>query len=61
MANYLIAILGIAGLLSGWIWVQHITRRFALAHPEFGPPREEGEEGCGGCACSSGSRCDRSR
>ena len=53
MANYLIAILGIAALLSGWIWVQRITLRFALAHPEFGPPREEGKGGCGGC-CGGG-------
>lgn len=61
MANYLIAILGIAALLSGWIWVQRITLRFALAHPEFGPPREEGKGGCGGCSCGSSSRCERSR
>ncbi len=57
--DYLIAIAGVGGLLSGWLYVQHVTRRFALDHPEFGPPREEGE-GCGGsCTCSSKGHCNR--
>ncbi|GAB6051944.1 hypothetical protein JCM17960_07640 [Magnetospira thiophila] len=57
MTDYLIAILGIGGLLSGWIFVQQVSRNYALKHPEFGPPKEEGG-GCGGpCSCSSASHC----
>lgn len=60
VVDYLIAILGIGGLLSGWLTVQHVTRRYALDHPELGPPREEGE-GCGsGCTCTAKGQCSRS-
>ena len=57
--DYLIAVLAIAVLLIGWIVVQRISHRFALAHPEFGPPREEGA-GCGkSCGCSGGGSCKK--
>ena len=42
MFDYLIAITIIPFLLLGWLVVQSIARRFAMRHPEFGPPREEG-------------------
>ncbi len=44
-------------LVGGWLWVTKITTNYALRHPEFGPPREEGG-GCGGsCSCKSGGSC----
>jgi hypothetical protein len=37
--------------------VQHLARRFAAQHPEFGPAREEGE-GCGfPCHSKDGGSC----
>jgi hypothetical protein len=56
----LIAILIIFGLLVGWIAVQHLTRAFAVRHPEFGPAREDGG-GCGGlfCLCKGDPACPR--
>ncbi len=61
MADYLIAAFIIACLLFGWVVVQRITHRFALNHPEFGPPREEGQ-GCGStCGCLPENRCDASK
>jgi hypothetical protein len=57
MLDYLIAMLAIPLLLISWLLVQQLVRRFALAHPEFGPPREEGG-GCGkSCSCSGGGSC----
>ena len=44
----LISFLVIFGMLSGWVVVQFLARAFAIRHPEFGPPREEGA-GCGMC------------
>ncbi|MGB0743579.1 MAG: chemotaxis protein [Opitutales bacterium] len=44
----IISILVIFGVLSCWVLVQHLGRAFALRHPEFGPPKEEGA-GCGMC------------
>jgi hypothetical protein len=45
-------------MLLGWTWVQHIARKYAERHPEFGPAREEGS-GCGsGCHCAGG-QCTR--
>ena len=48
MRDYLIAMLVIPVLFGAWIVVQRIVKEFALRHPEFGPPREEG----GGCGSS---------
>ena len=59
MADYLIAMAGVLGLLLGWVWVQQLARNFARRHPEFGPAREEGG-GCGSsCSCSARDRCER--
>lgn len=53
--KYLAAMLLVPALLLGWLLVQELSRRFARAHPELGPFREEGG-GCGGnCACRGGS------
>jgi hypothetical protein len=52
--KYLVAIAVMLGLVFIWLAVQTAARRFAARHPEFGPAREEGEEGCGGCG---GGKC----
>ena len=52
--KYLITILLMPALVLLWVAVQTAARRFAARHPEFGPAREEGEEGCGGCG---GGKC----
>jgi len=59
---YALTVLIILALLAGWIGVQHIARRFADRHPEFGPAREEGS-GCGGifCLCRHGEECPKDR
>ncbi|UCB54959.1 MAG: chemotaxis protein [Thiotrichales bacterium] len=57
MADFIIAIVGILLLLSGWLFVQHLARWYAARHPEFGPAREEGG-GCGHCLCGANS-CDK--
>ncbi len=57
MTEYLIAMLAILCLLLGWVWVQRLAHRYALNHPEFGPPRQEGG-GCGkGCGCGAKKDC----
>ncbi len=58
--KYIITILIILGLMAGWISVQHLSRRFAARHPEFGPAREEGG-GCGGlfCLCKDKGQCPK--
>lgn len=54
MRDYLLAMVLLPLLMFGWLVVQGIARRFARAHPEFGPPREEGG-GCGkSCSCHGG-------
>ncbi|PLX34010.1 MAG: chemotaxis protein [Hyphomicrobiales bacterium] len=59
MTDYLIAATFIPFLLIGWLAVQSLSRRFAEAHPEFGPAREEGG-GCGkDCGCHGKSACQR--
>ena len=59
MAEYLLAMLIITLVLSGWVAVQHLARCFAARHPEFGPEREEGV-GCGSnCLCCDGTACRR--
>jgi len=55
MSAYVIAMGLILVVMTGWITVQRITRRFAARHPEFGPAREC--LGCGlGCACEDQSK-----
>jgi hypothetical protein len=57
MTDYLIAIVLFPLIVIGWVIVQQISRNYARAHPEFGPPREEGT-GCGSsCLCSAGGHC----
>lgn len=59
LTNYLIAVGAILLMLAGWIGVQRAARWYALRHPEFGPPREEGG-GCGkNCLCKGGRSCKR--
>ncbi len=48
--NIFVAIVIVFTMLTGWVVVQHLSRRFAARHPEFGPAREEGS-GCGSSAC----------
>jgi len=52
VAKLAISVLIVFAMLVGWVMVQHISRRFAARHPEFGPAREEGA-GCGGLLCQS--------
>ena len=55
MVDFIIASVAVLVLLSGWLLVQQLARRFAARHPEFGPAREEGS-GCGkSCMCAGGS------
>ncbi|MCG5525659.1 hypothetical protein LRB11_12055 [Ectothiorhodospira haloalkaliphila] len=60
MIQYLVAFLIIFTLFTGWVLVQHAARRFALRHPEFGPPKEEGA-GCasGCCSCAAAASCGK--
>lgn len=58
IVQVLLSILIILSLFSVWVLVQHLARRFAARHPEFGPAREEGGE-CGiSCGCSRRQRRD---
>ena len=56
MVDFIIASVAILMLLSGWLFVQHLARRYAARHPEFGPAREEGS-GCGKSCMCAGGRC----
>ncbi len=51
--DYIIAALVFPALVILWVVVENTARKFALKHPELGPPRETG--GCGGC-CGSDSK-----
>ena len=57
MADVLVASGVIFAVLAGWLWVQALYRRFAVAHPELGPFRQD--SACGGSceSCGSGD-CD---
>jgi len=56
-STYIISVLIIFGVFVGWIGVQHLARRFAARHPEFGPAREEGGS-CGiSCGCAGIKDC----
>ena len=62
MGAYLLAVIVIFAVLSGWVGVQNLSRRFAVRHPELGPYREKAG-GCGACSgkCSTdseGDQCD---
>jgi hypothetical protein len=51
MLEYVVIPVVILAVLSGWLAVQALARRFAARHPEYGPAREC--LGCGlGCACA---------
>lgn len=57
MSTYLIAMGLILSIMTGWITVQRLARRFAARHPEYGPAREC--MGCGlGCACEEKDTTD---
>jgi len=59
MTQYLIAMFLTLCLVLGWVVIQHITRWYAIKHPEFGPAREEGG-GCGNhCNCQNAGHCQR--
>ena len=60
MLRYLIPAAIILVLLLGWILVQHLARRYAARHPEFGPAREEGLGCDGGCGCRA-RNCEREK
>ncbi len=61
MLKFVVAPLVILTVLLGWVGVQHLYRRFALRHPEYGPFRD-GDMGCGGgCLCDSGKACAKKR
>lgn len=49
VATYAITVALIFLLLTAWILVRQLARRFARRHPEFGPYRERGACGSGGC------------
>lgn len=57
--TYIVAMLIILGLLSGWIGVQHLARSFNARHPELNLS-VEGESSCGMfCFCKNASKCPR--
>ena len=59
--TYIIAMLVILGLLSGWIGVQHLSRSFNARHPELNLSTEE-ETRCGMfCFCKNGKNCSRKK
>jgi hypothetical protein len=61
MLVYLTTIGLILILLLGWIVVQRTYRLFAHEHPELGPFRGEGHQGCGSCSGEcGGDSCDAS-
>ena len=53
LRDFLIGALVFPALVILWVVVENIARKFALKHPEFGPPRDPG--GCGGC-CGAGGK-----
>lgn len=61
MITYLIAMVVILALLSGWIGVQHLARNFAARHPEFETAPED-VGGCGMfCFCKNAQSCTRQK
>ncbi|NDV62150.1 chemotaxis protein [Puniceicoccales bacterium CK1056] len=61
IVTYLIAMLIILGLLSGWVGVQHLSRSFNARHPELSLTTEE-ETACGMfCFCKNGNKCPRKK
>jgi hypothetical protein len=58
MVDFIIASVAILVLLSGWLLVQQLARRYAARHPELGPAREEGS-GCGKSCLCTGGRCSK--
>ena len=58
--TYLVTIAILLALVSGWVVVQELARNYAARHPEFGPLREEGKTGCGGCGNHCAGHCESS-
>ncbi|HCI14022.1 MAG: hypothetical protein A2063_03600 [Gallionellales bacterium GWA2_60_142] len=56
--KYLIAMSIMVALVFAWVAVQAAARNYAARHPEFGPLREDGKEGCGGCGNHCAGHCD---
>ena len=54
VATYAITVALIFVLLTAWILVKQLARQFARRHPEFGPYREKGACGSGGCGSEEG-------
>lgn len=59
MATYATTIAVIFSLLVAWVLVQQVARLFARRHPEFGPYREKGSCGGGGCGSCEGDSCGK--
>ncbi|MCB1792126.1 MAG: hypothetical protein KDJ24_17610 [Gammaproteobacteria bacterium] len=54
MVKFLAASAVILAVMVGWLYVQHIYRRFARGNPQLGPFRSEAT--CqGSCGCHQGS------
>lgn len=58
MVDFILAPLAIFILFGGWLWVQKLSRDFAIHHPELGPYREEGSGCGGGCHGCSENKSD---
>lgn len=61
ITRYLLAMCVLLLVLFLWVSVQKLSRKFAAAHPEFGPIREEGG-GCGSggkCNCGHKKSCNK--
>jgi len=57
MLDFILSSAIILAVLSAWVGVEGLYRRFAARHPERGPYREP-QSGCsGGCCSCSGDSC----
>lgn len=58
---YLKTVLIMLSMLTLWLLVRAVARRYAAQHPEFGTLREEGEGcGCGSHKCGE-AQCKKER
>lgn len=61
ITTYIITILIILAVLSGWVGVQALAKRFARKHPEFGPPQDH-TSSCGFfCLCKNRDSCTKNQ
>lgn len=58
--KYLMVMAIMVALVFAWVAVQRLARQYAAEHPEFGPLREDGKEGCGGCGSHCSGHCEQS-